>query len=57
VAIWTAMADNMSGWADLGNQARVIHSLDRNNTEPDWLCEMRRSDVAAQVNLQVHVGP
>jgi mannose-1-phosphate guanylyltransferase len=50
------MADNMSGWADLGNQARVIHTLDRNNTEPDWLREMRRSDVAAQVNLQVHVG-
>jgi mannose-1-phosphate guanylyltransferase len=50
------MADNMSGWADLGNQARVIHALDRNNTEPDWLREMRRSDVAAQVNLQVHVG-
>ena len=41
------MADNMSGWADLGNQARVIHTLDRNNTEPDWLREMRRSDVAA----------
>jgi len=41
------MADSMSGWADLGNQARVIHTLDRNNTEPDWLREMRRSDVAA----------
>jgi len=50
------MADNMSGWADLGNQARVIHTLDRNNTEPDWLREMRRSDVADQFNLQVHVG-
>jgi mannose-1-phosphate guanylyltransferase len=50
------MADNTSGWADLGNQARVIHTLDRNNTEPDWLREMRRSDVAAQVTLQVHVG-
>ena len=50
------MADNMSGWADLGNQARVIHTLDRNNTEPDWLREMRRLDVGAQVNLQVHVG-
>jgi mannose-1-phosphate guanylyltransferase len=51
------MADNMSGWADLGNQARVIHTLDRNNTEPEWLREMRRSDVAVQLNLQVHVGP
>ena len=50
------MADNTSGWADLGNQARVIKTLDRNNTEPAWLREMRRSDVAAQVNLQVHVG-
>jgi mannose-1-phosphate guanylyltransferase len=51
------MADNTSGWADLGNQARVIHTLDRNNTEPDWLREMRRSDVATQLNLQVQVGP
>ena len=49
------MADNTSGWADLGNQARVIHTLDRNNTEPDWLREMRRSDVAAHVNLLAHV--
>jgi hypothetical protein len=30
--------------------------MDRNNTEPDWLREMRRSDFAAQANLQVHVG-
>jgi len=50
------MADNMSGWADLGNQARVIHTLDRNNTEPDWLREMRLFEVAAQVNLQANVG-
>mgnify|MGYP003693945461 CR=1 FL=1 len=35
------MADNASGWADLGNQARVIDTLDRNNIEPDWLREMR----------------
>ena len=40
------MADNTSGWADLGNQARVIDTLDRNNIEPDWLREMRRSNVA-----------
>ena len=49
------MPDNMSGWADLGNQSRVIHTLDRNNTEPDWLREMRRSDVASHVNLLAHV--
>jgi len=49
------MADNASGWADLGNQARVIDTLDRNNTEPDWLREMRRSDVGAQINMQVQV--
>jgi mannose-1-phosphate guanylyltransferase len=46
------MPDNMSGWADLGNQARVIDTLDRNNIEPAWLREMRRSNVCAQV----HVG-
>jgi len=46
------MPDNMSGWADLGNQARVIDTLDRNNIEPGWLREMRRSNVCAQV----HVG-
>lgn len=43
------MPDNMSGWADLGNQARVIDALDRNNIEPAWLREMRRSSVCAQV--------
>ena len=51
------MTDSASGWADLGNQARVIHTLDRNNTEPAWLHEMRRSDVNAKLNLHVHVGP
>jgi mannose-1-phosphate guanylyltransferase len=50
------MADNTSGWADLGNQARVIDTLDRYNNEPNWLREMRRTDVADQVNLQVPVG-
>ena len=44
------MADNASGWADLGNQARVIHTLDRNNLQPDWLREMRRSSVFDRVN-------
>ena len=50
------MPDNMSGWADLGNQARVIDTLDRNNIEPAWLRTMRRSNVSDQVNVQVHVG-
>jgi mannose-1-phosphate guanylyltransferase len=50
------MADNKSGWADLGNQARVIDTLDRNKIEPDWLREMRRSKVPAQLNVQVRVG-
>ena len=49
------MADNTSGWADLGNQARVIDTLDRNNIEPDWLREMRRSNVAdLRVRQQRH---
>ena len=50
------MADNTSGWADLGNQARVIDTLDRNKIEPDWLREMRRSKVPAQPTAQVPVG-
>ena len=50
------MPDNMSGWADLGNQARVIDTLDRNNIEPAWLRTMRRANVCDQVNVQVHVG-
>lgn len=50
------MPDNMSGWADLGNQARVIDTLDRNNIEPAWLRTMRRSNISDQVNVQVHVG-
>ena len=54
--VYLVMADNTSGWADLGNQARVIHTLDRNKKQPDWLREMRRSDVAAQLNVQVNVS-
>jgi mannose-1-phosphate guanylyltransferase len=50
------MADNKSGWADLGNQARVIDTLDRNKNEPDWLRELRRSKVPAQLSPQVNVG-
>jgi mannose-1-phosphate guanylyltransferase len=50
------MADSMSGWADLGNEARVIDTLDRNKIEPDWLREMRRSNVPAEPNVQVYVG-
>ena len=50
------MADNTSGWADLGNQARVIHTLDRNNLQPDWLREMRRSGVFDCVNEPASVA-
>jgi mannose-1-phosphate guanylyltransferase len=31
----------LSGWTDLGNPARVIDTLTRNNIEPAWLSEMR----------------
>ena len=50
------MPDGTSGWADLGNQARVIDTLDRHEMEPDWLREMRRSNILAGLNVQVHVG-
>lgn len=43
------MADNGSGWADLGNQARVIETLDRYEIEPDWLREMKRCNVPGLV--------
>ena len=36
--------DSSSGWADLGNPQRVIKTLDRHQIEPDWLCEIRRSN-------------
>jgi hypothetical protein len=49
------MPDGISGWADLGNQARVIDALDRNNIEPEWLREMRRSSVAT-IDVQVQVN-
>jgi mannose-1-phosphate guanylyltransferase len=47
------MADNTSGWADLGNEARVIDTLERNKIEPAWLREIRRSRVPAELNVQV----
>jgi mannose-1-phosphate guanylyltransferase len=50
------MADNASGWADLGNQARVIDTLDRNNIEPDWLRQMRELQSSRPPNPEVHVG-
>ena len=50
------MPDSGSGWADFGNPARVIDTLDRNQIEPDWLREMRRSTFPAQLNQQVHVA-
>jgi mannose-1-phosphate guanylyltransferase len=36
------VCDGVSGWTDLGNPARVIDTLTRNNIEPAWLSEMRR---------------
>ena len=42
------MADNTSGWADLGNRARVIDTLDRNNIRPDWLLKMTPANVSDQ---------
>jgi len=36
--------DSGSGWADLGNPQRVIETLDRHQIEPDWLCEIRRTN-------------
>ena len=50
------MADNLSGWADLGNPARVIETLERNSIEPDWLSDMKRSNVPRQINVQIPVG-
>ena len=48
------MPDAVSGWADLGTQARVIDALDRNNIEPEWLRKMRCSSVTP-TNLQVQM--
>jgi len=50
------LADCASGWADLGNPARVIETLDRNELEPDWLREMRRLNVPPTMNSQSAVG-
>jgi len=44
------LADGASGWADLGNPARVIETLGRNEIEPDWLREMRRLNVPPSMN-------
>jgi hypothetical protein len=49
------MADGASGWADLGNQARVIDTLDRHEMEPEWLREMRRSNILAGLNRPVRM--
>ena len=49
------MPAGVSGWTDLGNQARVIDTLDRHEIEPEWLREMRRSNIRAGLNVQVHV--
>ena len=37
--------DAASGWADLGTPVRVIDTLVQNQTEPQWLHEMRGADV------------
>ena len=50
------LADYASGWADLGNPARVMETLERNSIEPDWLREMKRSNLPRRVNVQVPVG-
>jgi mannose-1-phosphate guanylyltransferase len=51
------MADNTSGFADLGNQARVIDTLDRHKIEPDWLREMRRSKSSRPTQRASARGP
>jgi hypothetical protein len=50
------MADNSSGWADLGNHARVIDTMDRHNVEPDWLREMREAKTSTLNNVQMYLG-
>jgi mannose-1-phosphate guanylyltransferase len=37
------MRDAASGWADLGNPARVVNTLVQNRIEPEWLLKMRGS--------------
>jgi Helix-turn-helix domain len=48
------LPDAASGWADLGNPDRVIDTLIQNRIEPEWLREMRGSDVPADalINMQ-----
>jgi mannose-1-phosphate guanylyltransferase len=35
------LRDAASGWTDLGNPARVFHTLARNSIEPAWLSQVR----------------
>jgi hypothetical protein len=52
--------DSGSGWADLGNPQRVIETLDRHQIEPDWLCEIRRTNqprVDRSVPLRHQITP
>lgn len=42
-----AVRDAGSGWADLGNPARVVDTLVRNRIEPAWLTEMQALAQAA----------
>jgi len=39
------MEDRASGWADLGHPERVISTLDRHQVEPEWLRQMRRTEL------------
>jgi mannose-1-phosphate guanylyltransferase len=38
------MQDSATGWADLGHPGRVIDTLDRHQIQPEWLCEIRRTN-------------
>ena len=46
------MEDRASGWADLGHPERVISTLDRHQVEPEWLRQMRRTEL-----LQLNESP
>ena len=46
--------DATSGWADVGNEARLIDTLNRHDIEPDWLRELRRSNLPDRFEAPVH---
>ena len=47
-----AVRDVESGWADLGNPARVVDTLVRNRIEPAWLSEMQAMKQKSSGNTQ-----